>query len=358
MAIGDIFVAPGCQGGRGGYIENCTAKSEPNGWFKMSTDIPGPFRQFIVPSIVYFLVVGCTTQNMQTSTETHESSSQTAAKEVPDQPKEVPGANTTAPENQTTTQTADSPTGNQLNQGGGTETSTATVDNSPAPDGNSLLGSRSNENAASTAPSESSHAIAKDASSLNSRLPSQVPSAVADPVDANSAIDLIINAQAIHDQSSIDRAQSFLDTLPKPSPGDVDDAKRLNKLGLKDLRAKSFLTSIGFFANASKDDPSNALYLSNLGYAEMNAGDLTSAENHLRASIALDRSRAVAWGDLALTFAKQGDQNRAVSCLLIGYSASNGKSRPFIESLQQDEDTSVREIGTTALAKLQPEQPQ
>jgi hypothetical protein len=316
----------------------------------MSTDIPGPFRQFIVPIIVYFVVVNWTTKTIvQTSTEPHSSSSNAASKGGFEERKEDSDATKAARNDQTPTQTASSQTGGELNPGTGfTE---------PSRDGSIPLGSQNNIGVTPNTPSEPGHAIANDTSSLNIQTPSRVSGTVADPVDANSAIDQIISAQTIGDQESMDRAQSLLDSLPKPLPGDVDDAKRLNKLGLKHLRAKSFLTSLGFFANASKDDPSNPLYPSNLGYAEMNAGDLSSAESHLRTSIALDRSRAVAWGDLALTFAKKGDQNRAVSCLLIGYRVSNGKSRPFIESLQENEDASIRQIGSVALAKLKPEQP-
>jgi tetratricopeptide (TPR) repeat protein len=171
--------------------------------------------------------------------------------------------------------------------------------------------------------------------------------------DADSAINQIIDAQISGDIGKMWEAQSFLDALPKPAPGDAEDAQRLNKLGLSQLRGKSFKTSTGFFSNANKDDPSNPIYLSNLGFAEMNAGDLESAEKHIRASIALDPSRAVAWGDLALALAKQSEEERAVACLLVGYRASGGKSLGFIESLDQDQDMRVRGIGTIALSKLQ-----
>jgi len=84
----------------------------------------------------------------------------------------------------------------------------------------------------------------------------------------------------------------------------------------------------------------------------MNAGRLDTAQKHLYASIALSPSRPVAWGDLGLIFAKQGQQDKAVAAMLIGYQVSKGETLGFLKSLDKDNDSNVRDAGNLALSKL------
>jgi predicted Zn-dependent protease len=321
----------------------------------MSIDAPGPFRQFIVPIIAYVVVVYFTTQS---ATQTETDSSQTPPPAVI--PEQVAQETKTLSETASTETNQSSTTSQDTNEASTNEQvnpDSAIVDNSTTenqdPNSNATSQTDSKQNSSLAVLPQTNQSPSSSANGFDNPSGTNDSNRTASPIDINSAVDQLIAAEGSGDRQSIDRAQQFLTALPKPPQGDIDDADRLNKLGLKDLRAKSFQTSVGFFANASKDDPSNALYLSNLGYAEMNCGELDSAEQHLRASIALDASRSVAWGDLALTFAKKGDQNRAVTCLLIGYRVSSGKSISFIQWLQQDKDSAVRDVASMALAKLQ-----
>jgi hypothetical protein len=332
---------------------------------KMSNDSPGPFKQFILPIIAYNVVVTWTTRGSAHS-DTEPTLQSSSSNSEPLEATQADDKRVSAPPSVSTNDQiaaqpaypAESPASEQISPStDSTDTATSTDGNPLSNQGNDSTRANPTTDVATPPSSDASRFLSNPPDSLNSRNPVPLSGVGAIPTDANSAIDQIVAAQAAGDQPSMQSARSFLDSLPKPMPGDSDDAKRLNKLGLKDLRMKSFRTALGFFANASKDDPSSALYLSNLGYAETFAGDLDSAENHLRASLALDASRPVAWGDLALMFAKKGDQDRAISCALIGYRFSNGKTLSFLESLQQDEDPAVRDLGAKALAKLQPGQP-
>lgn len=65
------------------------------------------------------------------------------------------------------------------------------------------------------------------------------------------------------------------------------------------IKAKTCRDAAASFAAASKVDPSDPKFLSNLRFAEMNVGNLVSAEDHLYQSLSLSPSRSVAWGDLA-----------------------------------------------------------
>jgi tetratricopeptide (TPR) repeat protein len=173
---------------------------------------------------------------------------------------------------------------------------------------------------------------------------------------ATSSISQMLQAEKQNDQDLLSHVQADLAALPKPSPGDSAEATRLNKLGLVDLRAKNYSEAASFFSQAAQADPSDPKLLSNLGYAETFAGVLPSAEKHLLSSIALDPSRSVAWGDLGLVYAKQGKQDDAVASFLIGYKVSNGDSLGFLKSLGADDDPSVRNAGSLAISKIQPQE--
>jgi Flp pilus assembly protein TadD len=168
-------------------------------------------------------------------------------------------------------------------------------------------------------------------------------------------IDQMLQAEMIGNENSFNQAKSSLEALQKPTSGNVADADRFNKIGLKNLKDKNYSEASSAFASASKADPSDPKLLSNLGFAMMNAGDLNAAQKYLFSSLSLAPSRAVAWNDLGLVLAKEGDQSRAVSSLLIGYKVSNGATLDFLQHLSSNEanDASVREAGRLALSKVQ-----
>ncbi|MBS1955308.1 MAG: tetratricopeptide repeat protein [Cyanobacteria bacterium SZAS-4] len=130
-----------------------------------------------------------------------------------------------------------------------------------------------------------------------------------------------------------------------------DQATAINKSGLSALKAKRYAEAADYFAQAVQVDGSDPKLLSNLGFAQTFAGNLDSAKKNLYQSIYLAPKRAVAWGDLGLVFAKQHDQARAVSCLVIGYKVSEGKTKGFLQSLDKDDDVAVRLAGQAALEK-------
>lgn len=169
-------------------------------------------------------------------------------------------------------------------------------------------------------------------------------------VDPDKTISEVLQAQSSSNEDSFNRALSTLSMLPKRWQGDVKKASQLNQLGLKKLKEKDFHAAANYFDQASKADPGDAKFLSNQGFAEMNAGDLISAERHLHESIALNPSRSIAWNDLGLVLAKKGDQENAVASLLVAYRLSTADSGPkYLQSLGDDDDPAVRSAGSEAL---------
>lgn len=171
--------------------------------------------------------------------------------------------------------------------------------------------------------------------------------------DPSDLIFRMLQAESGGNEASIADAQERLEAISKPASGDSAEADRINKLGLKALKEKKFSDAAAYFDSASKADPADPKYLSNLGFAEMNAGELDSAEKDLYASITLAPSRSVAWTDLGLVFAKKGESDKAVAALLLGYRTSKEKSFAFLESLQKEEDSLIRSAGLSALDRLQ-----
>jgi tetratricopeptide (TPR) repeat protein len=152
----------------------------------------------------------------------------------------------------------------------------------------------------------------------------------------------------------LNEAKSLIEAIPKAVPGNSDEATRFNKSGLENLKAEKYQEAVADFQSASAADASDAKYLSNLGYAEIYAGNLDVAKRHLYSSLVLDPTRSVAWDDLGIALAKNGLQDKAVSALLVGYRVSNGTTMEFLQHLSANEanDVNVRTAGSTALEKV------
>ncbi|CAN5564926.1 hypothetical protein BH10CYA1_BH10CYA1_59840 [soil metagenome] len=172
--------------------------------------------------------------------------------------------------------------------------------------------------------------------------------------NANELVDQTLMAQKAGNEADVQEKLERLSKLSKPATGDSMEATRNNKLGLPQLKAGHYGEAVTMFKAASTADPSDAKYLSNLGFAEFNTGDLESSKKHLYSSIALDPTRSVAWGDLAMTLAKQGLRDNAVASLLIGYKISKGDTLGFLKYLSSNEanDHTVREAANLALGKV------
>lgn len=204
----------------------------------------------------------------------------------------------------------------------------------------------------------------KDKSDAAATLPAQTasaPNSSAGSKDDNTSIstsaaaDIInkaLEAKQANDDGSLDQAISDLEYVAKPALGDAPEATRLNKIGLAGLKVAEYNEAVKMFNSATQADPSDPKYLSNLGFAEMKAGDLDSAKNHLYSSLAIAPSRSVAWGDLGEVFAKKSEQEKAVACFLIGYKVSGGDTLGYLQSLKADNDPAIRQAGDLALIKV------
>jgi hypothetical protein len=172
--------------------------------------------------------------------------------------------------------------------------------------------------------------------------------------DGSSLVHQVLSSQQKGEYEGVTEKLTKLQSLPKPSVGDSDKASEINKEGLQFLKTKQYDLASQRFREASEKDPSDAKYLSNLGFAEMLLGQLEQAERDLVLSIQAAPYRQVAWGDLGEVFAKQGREDDAVACLLIGNTVANGDFQAFLQSLSTDEDKRIQAAGALALAKIQP----
>jgi Flp pilus assembly protein TadD len=172
-------------------------------------------------------------------------------------------------------------------------------------------------------------------------------------VDSQGLIKTMLQGMQAGDESKISDAQGQIQAASAATTGNSDEADKLNKLGLAALRSKKYPDAATLFESAAEADPSDAKYASNLAFAEMNAGDIASAEQHIYASLGRAPGRSVAWDDLGLILAKKGDPDNAVAALMLANRASEDKGPKYLQSLQKDDDQSVRDVATKALTKLQ-----
>ncbi|MBX9690159.1 MAG: hypothetical protein K2X81_20670 [Candidatus Obscuribacterales bacterium] len=168
------------------------------------------------------------------------------------------------------------------------------------------------------------------------------------------AIDNVIQSES---HSSDERIHPELnDLLEKMNSASEQTTKPIaqfiNKEGLRALKLKHYAEASHSFARAVQEAPSDPKLLSNLGYAQTFAGHFDSAKKNLYLSIFLNPARPVAWGDLGLLFAKTGEMDKAVACLVLGFKVSKGETISFLNSLADDEDPAVRQAGELALRKV------
>jgi len=173
-----------------------------------------------------------------------------------------------------------------------------------------------------------------------------------EPPQISSIVKKIVQAERESKTDISDQGRSELDRLQKPQAGDDLVADSFNKSGVKALNAKDYKKAVELLSSAAKANPSVAKYYSNLGFAEMYAHDLSSAENHTYQSLALNPDRIVAWNNLGQIYAKQGNQDDAVSCFLVAFRLSKGQSLAYLKSLDADDDQVIRSAGRAALGKL------
>lgn len=190
--------------------------------------------------------------------------------------------------------------------------------------------------------------IAKAYGGSGSRELSETSVSEANPADL--VFQMIQNVQS--DNRSFETALSALRSLPKPVPCNAQKAEASNPIGLKALKEKDYSKAVSAFLESVQADPSTARYVSNLGFAEMYAGDLDNAEKHTIQSLALAPDRRVAWNNLGQIKAKQDKQDEAIACFMIAYRLSNGESLSYLKSLYADDDPRIREVGRLALEKL------
>jgi tetratricopeptide (TPR) repeat protein len=171
-------------------------------------------------------------------------------------------------------------------------------------------------------------------------------------VDSNGLINTMLQSMIAGDEEQMNAIQAKLQSAPAMSSGNSDEAGRLNKLGLAALKSKKYPDAAALFKSASEADPSDAKYSSNLAFAEMNAGDLASAEKHIYSSLIMAPGRAVAWDDLGLILAKKGDLDNAVAALMLANRASEDKGPNYLQDLQKDDNQNIRDAAAKALSKL------
>lgn len=139
--------------------------------------------------------------------------------------------------------------------------------------------------------------------------------------------------------------------LKSPPTNSSVDSDNINKEGLRALKLADYEKASAYFLDATNVCPNDPKLWSNLGFAQFKSGNFVAAKDSLYKSLWLAPNRPVAWGDLGMNFAKSGETTKAATCLFIGLKISNGKTKSFVKSLLNDEETATRDAAAQALKR-------
>lgn len=163
----------------------------------------------------------------------------------------------------------------------------------------------------------------------------------------------MIVAATDDDDARVIAIKGQLEAIPRPSRGDRNRCRSLNKLGLELLGRASYANAVSAFESAVAADPADIEARENLGYANLVAERLPDAESALIATLVIAPTRASAWASLGRVYALRGDQQSAVGAFLntIRFSKDQEKTFTFFETLRDhDASPEIRSAASTALA--------
>ena len=179
-------------------------------------------------------------------------------------------------------------------------------------------------------------------------------------ISLSQLIEFMLNAARLNNLSKDFGEQSILNNLPRPERGDRKIARENNKSGIKSLNMGDYKTAVSFFAAGVAVDPADIELRNNQGYALMMNGQMDAAFVKLIDVLSFDVARSGAWANLGFVFAKQGNQENAVSAFKLSYYFSRFPENTisfFKTRSESDADDKIRNASAVAIsdfANIQP----
>ncbi len=164
-------------------------------------------------------------------------------------------------------------------------------------------------------------------------------------------IDAIIKDQMDSKDAAVSSGLNTLLTRQPRNLPNTPESISANDKGLGELRKGNNIKAVALLKEAVKLNSTNPKYFNNLGLAELNALMYEDAQRHFQQAIRLEPMKTIAWGNLAVVFAKQGKKQQAISTLLVAAKTSEDKCRKFISDLDYT-DPAVQEVANEALSLI------
>ncbi|WP_228125191.1 DUF2628 domain-containing protein [Candidatus Methylospira mobilis] len=180
---------------------------------------------------------------------------------------------------------------------------------------------------------------AKPAETVPAAMSTQAPIAPTAPVphvneplpgecsEIQSCIEQSLKAARDNNIDIVRHIASRIDSLPKPELGNKVQSRKLNAQGLETFKAGGYNNAAAYFQMALKENPRDAELEANLGSALTEAGRAGEAVTPFLSSLQLDPRRSWTWAPLAEAYVVTGQQDKAVSALLLSYYWSSNREK-------------------------------
>jgi len=125
-----------------------------------------------------------------------------------------------------------------------------------------------------------------------------------------------------------------------PSEESKNYSRDLNERGINLIHTGNYDEAVKVLEEAKKHNNFDTEVLGNLGYAYYRNNDLKNAQDNITASLKINETRSVSWGNLGEIVAKQGNVKWAIDCFnnYIYYSKNKESALRHLNRLTQSEN--------------------
>ena len=169
--------------------------------------------------------------------------------------------------------------------------------------------------------------------------------------DTTTAVTQMMSLAMNGNWSRLDSQVQALKTFSSPQQGDRKSSRAANTEGLRLLRAGNAPAALLVLRTGAQADPSDVEVINNLGFAQMQAGQLQEASSTLERTILMAPDRTSAWANYSETLALGGNEPGSLAALIIAVHFSSDRQKS-IEALSKVRETHPNAIYFRVLGRV------
>lgn len=169
--------------------------------------------------------------------------------------------------------------------------------------------------------------------------------------DTTTAVTQMMSLAMNGNWSRLDSQVQALKTFSPPQQGDRKSSRAANTEGLRLLRAGNAPAALSVLRTGAQADPSDVEVINNLGFAQMQAGQLQEASSTLERTILMAPDRTSAWANYSETLALGGNEPGSLAALIIAVHFSSDRQKS-IEALSKVRETHPNAIYVRVLGRV------